>query len=189
MKNRPTPERIQESLCIEQFDAAFVRQLAALFDDAEHLSEMAIEREQWVAVYSENAGQLDGEIDGILEWLRDNQITRIYATSKHEMDMSIDGKLLIVRLQEPNRLDFVDLQLGLWMFAAGTSSPQLEWDTWRNGLYFSNPIKFAILRTADGLGSTTIAGPPELIAAVKANAHHGLYEWIDGVLPPDISAC
>lgn len=183
---RKAPERIQRSICMETFDAEFLMQLRALFHDEMHLSHEEIQRRSWKAIHADNSGELDSEKDAILEWFSAHGITTMYASSKQEIDSAQYERVLVVRLDDPTHDDLLDLQLGLWMFETPDKVGEdfgLAWTTWRDGLYFSRPLQFAILRDADGYGSTTIAGPPDLIEAVKASATHDLYLWADGPLP------
>jgi len=183
---RTTPERIQRSLRMEVFDANFLEELRTLLHDETHFSFEEIQRRNWKAIHADNGGELDTEMDAILNWFTAQGITTMYASSKQEIDAAHDGRVLVVYLEAPNDDDLLDLQLGLWMFHTADKSDEdfgLAWTTWRDGLYFSKPLQFAILREADGYGSTTIAGPSGLIDAVKASANHGLYLWMDGPLP------
>lgn len=128
---------------------------------------------------------MDAELDAVVQWLQANEIDVMYASSMEEIERTQADGTLVVRLENPNAEDLQDLQLGLWMFVSDDSEDDftLGWPSWRDGLYFSNPLKFAILRIADGYGNTTVAGPPSLIEAIRASATHGLYVWEDGFPP------
>ncbi|MEJ8859978.1 hypothetical protein WKW79_35900 [Variovorax robiniae] len=183
MYQRKTPQRIRESLCEAIFDRDFINQLRSLFYDETHLSLNEIHRRKWISVHALNSGEIDTERDALIGWWRERNIPTIYATSKQAIDNAPNNNLLVVRLENPSSDDLLDLQLGLWMFPPAGAPPfRYEWDTWRDGLYFSVPLQFAILREVDFYGATTISGPPDLIERVKLSATHGDYFWSDGPL-------
>lgn len=185
---RKAPQRILNSLCVETFDAGLLENLGALLVDEMHVSSEEILRRNWQAIHAVNSGELDTEIDAILKWFGTRGITTMYVSSKQEIDAARDGRVLVIRLDNPTHDDLLDLQLGLWMFAAeGKKSSNLVWRTWRDGVYFNDSLQFVILRDAEESGTTTIAGPPGLIAVVKDSADHGLYAWSDGPVPREKS--
>lgn len=177
-------EKIQKSFFIERFDDLFISEISALVLDDVHLSGAEIKRRDWQAVYADdNGGAIDIESDALVNWCKQKNISPIYATSRQRLVAHIDNNVLVMKLTKIDTEILNQIDLGMWMFGDIPELASQRISDWRADIWFTNPLQFIVLSEHDGYGTTTIAGPAELIASVKAAATHGEYTWKDGVVP------
>lgn len=169
--------------CLERYPLGeeTIRQLLNLHEDSFNFNPTAIAQHGWTAIDAEESGGiLDDERDLIVEFAHSIGVNTLYATSKHELDQAENGRVLLARIPNFTVDDLFSLEMGGWGIGEWIEilkSRNLLWDSWREGIYFTLPLRFAVIRLVDGYGHTTIAGPVELTNMVKSRSHHGLYEW------------
>jgi hypothetical protein len=177
-------KQIQQSFAMENFTAEFFSEITALVVDDVHLNEAEIYRRNWVAIYSDNNdGYLDTEREVLIEWWAQQGIDYIYSTSRKHLIESTNDQVLVMKLANLTSLILCQIESGMWMFGEIPELAQARIADWHADIWFSRPLRFIILFEHGGYGTTTVAGPPELIEIIKTSTTHGLYEWKDGVVP------
>jgi hypothetical protein len=175
---------ILESFCMTYFEQTFIQEIKSVVSDDIHLNESEIKSRSWRSIHAvNNRGDIDTEKNALISWWNLHQIYPIYATSRQRIADHNCGQVLVMKLEHLDKMVLTQINLGMWMFGDIPELAALRVSDWRADIWFSDPLRFVVLAEHDGYGTTTIAGPPELIENIKASATHGLYEWKDGVLP------
>ena len=179
-----TNTKIQQSFCKANFDNVFIEEMKLLVLDDVHVSELEIKRRGWQAIHSDNnSGEISMEHQPLIDWWKDQKISPIYATSRQRLVEHQDNKVLVMELTEVNASTLNEIDLGMWMFGEIPDLAAQRISDWRADIWFSNPLEFIVLSEHGGYGTTTIAGPAELIESVKALTNHEEYQWKPGVVP------
>lgn len=175
---------IQNSFVMEQFESEFLSEIQSLVVDDVHLDIAELDRRNWEAIHAyDSYGQLDTELDVLLEWWPRNGVSTVFTTSLKHIENSNEAGTLVMKLNNVSDLMLQEISLGLWMFGEIPKLAEQRIEDWRADIWFSYPLKFIVLAEHDGYGMISIAGPVELIEKIKAETNHGLYKWQDGVVP------
>lgn len=175
---------ILESFCMTYIQPTLITDIKSVVLDDVHINESEIKNRNWRSIYAENnRGDIDTEKIALINWWNLQRLYPIYATSRQRIVDHNCGQVLTMKLQHLDEMVLTQITLGMWMFGDIPELAALRVSDWRADLWFSDPLRFVVLAEHDGYGTTTIAGPPDLIECIKASATHGLYEWKDGVVP------
>lgn len=175
---------IQQSFCKEHFDDEFLKEMQLLVCDDVHLNEAEIKKRNWVSIYSDNNdGAMDIESQGLIDWWDEQKISPIYATSRQRLFEHTDNQVLVMRLTQIDTCVLNQIDLGMWTFGEISSLANQRISDWRADIWFSKPLRFIVISEHGGYGTTTIAGPAELLEKIQAKTTHDEYEWKPGVVP------
>ena len=175
---------VQQSFCITHFSDSFIQEIQSLLLDDVHLNDIEIKRRGWEAIHADgNSGAIDIESQALVDWWKAHEISPVYATSRQRLVEHNDNKVLVMKLTEINSSMLNVIDLGAWMFGKIPDLAAQRIPDWRADVWFSDPLRFIVVWEHGGYGTTTIAGPVELIEAVRARATHDDYEWKAGVVP------
>ncbi len=165
--------RVHEFFQIYPLGKAVIEELEALLLDDNSFKPESIQQRGWGSIYADNSGELRNEKDLIIEYAKKNGIDTFYATSKHELDNEKSGNVLLAKIKNFTKHDYLSLQLGGWMFSSRAEElleNKLWLETWRDSILFTIPLRFVVIQLIDGYGHTTIAGEPELIEMIKVRS-------------------
>ena len=175
---------IQNSFVMEPFDSEFLSELQAVVVDDVHLDTAEVAKRNWIAIHAyDSSGQLDTELEILLDWRFRESITTVFASSLKHITNSNEAGTLVMKLNNVTSPILAEISAGLWMFGEIPKLAQQRIEDWRADIWFSYPLKFIVLAEHDGYGMISIAGPAELIEKIKTETKHGLFEWRNGVVP------
>ena len=195
-KNREVDWAGRIPSCLERYPLgnAMIHELINLHEDGFNFNSHTIAKRGWVAIDAPyNGGELFDEKKLIVDYANSIGINTLYATSKDELDRAENGCVLLARIPQFSEEDILALQLGWWCvgdWIHKLQAKKLMWDSWRESILFTIPLRFSVIRLIDGYGHTTIAGEPELIEMIKTRSFRlpepgdlSDYDWYGRLLP------